>query len=111
MSDHNLVTHEEDFSKKTVSTYLLGIFLALVLTIAAFVLVEKQMLTTMHLYISLAVLAIIQFFVQSVCFLGLNYTRAGRWNVLPYIFAIIIIMILVGGTLWIMYNLNYNMVH
>lgn len=111
MSHHDLAHEGQDFSKKTLSSYVLGILLALVLTVMAFAIVDKQLLTGSAFYLALAVLAIVQFFVQSVCFLGLNYTKEGQWNLLPYVFAIIIIMILVGGTLWIMYNLNYNMMH
>lgn len=110
MSHHDHLAHEgQNFSKKTLSGYVIGIVLAFILTVLAFAVVDKQLLTGSLFYVVLAGLAIVQFFVQSICFLGLNYSKEGQWNLLPYIFAILVIAILVGGTLWIMYNMNYNM--
>lgn len=112
MSDQH--THEIDSygtSKKTLSAYVSGLLLCILLTLAAFALVEKRLFTDTYLYISLATLAIVQLFVQVVCFLRLNANPEGRWNLMPFLVAILLIAILVGGTLWIMYNLNYYMMH
>jgi cytochrome o ubiquinol oxidase operon protein cyoD len=95
--------------QKTIQSYLLGFFLSLLLTLLAFAMVEMHLLTSANLYMSLAGLAILQLLVQSTCFLRLNSSHDGRWNLLPFLFTIFIIVILAGGTLWIMYNLNDNM--
>lgn len=95
--------------QKTLSGYVIGFILSLILTLMAFGMVEMQLLSQSNLYISLSLLAITQLFVQSVCFLRLNASKEGRWNLLPFLFALLIIAILVGGSLWIMYNLNINM--
>jgi cytochrome o ubiquinol oxidase operon protein cyoD len=42
-------------------------------------------------------------------FLHLDTSSTARWNVLAIIFTLIIMVLFVGGTLWIMYNLNYRM--
>lgn len=113
MSHHHEheVALEQGSNKKTLKSYVVGMILCIVLTFAAFGLVEKRLLTDAQLYISLTVLAIAQFFVQSVCFLRLNSSKEGRWNLMPFLFTIFIIAILVGGSLWIMYNLDYNMMN
>jgi cytochrome o ubiquinol oxidase operon protein cyoD len=69
------------------------------------------LLSDINLAISLSILAIMQLLVQCICFLRLNTSKTGRWNVLPFLFTIFIIAIFIGGSLWIMVNLNYNMVH
>jgi len=97
--------------KKTLRAYVTGLFLCLLLTVMAFVITAEKLLSERYLYISLAGLAVIQLYVQAVCFLNLNGSKDGRWNLLPFLFTIFIICILAGGSLWIMYNLDYNMMH
>lgn len=96
-------------SPKTLSAYLVGLVLSFILTTLAFLLVSKHMLSETYLYISVAVLAVLQFCVQSLCFLRLNAGPEGRWNLYPFLFAVFVVFVVIGGSLWIMYNLNYNM--
>src|SRR5690348_8993633 len=108
---HHEAKIEQVSGQKTIQSYVIGFVLCVILTLMAFALVEMRLLTDANLYIALAMLAMAQLFVQSICFLRLNASSEGRWNLLPYLFTILIIAIFVGGSLWIMYNLNYNMVH
>jgi cytochrome o ubiquinol oxidase subunit IV len=104
-------SHEVTRGQKTLSAYVLGFVLSLILTVLAFGCVQLKVLSDAGLYIALTVLALTQLFVQSVCFLRLNTSAEGRWNLLPFLFVILIVAFLVGGTLWIMYNLSYFMNH
>jgi len=45
--------------------------------------------------------------VQMVFFLHIG--RGSRWKLLTFIFTIIVVGIVVIGSIWIMHNLNYNM--
>jgi len=101
----------KDPNLKTFKAYMTGLVLCILLTLAAFGLVEGKLLSDTLLYAALSVLAIAQLFVQSICFLRLNASPVGLWNLMPFIFSIFIVSVLVGGSLWIMYNLNYNMMH
>jgi len=102
-------TLNQGTSKKTIRSYVIGFVLSLLLTVTAFGLVELHVLGSSQLYVILGLLAISQLIVQTVCFIRLNTSRDGLWNLLPFLFALVIITILVGGSLWVMYNLNYNM--
>jgi cytochrome o ubiquinol oxidase operon protein cyoD len=62
--------------------------------------------TEVLVYIILA-LAVVQLVVQSVFFLHVG--RDNKWKLITYLFAILIVLIIVVGSLWIMNNLNYNM--
>lgn len=88
---------------------MIGLFLSLILTFVAFGLVGEHLLKTEALYITITALAIAQLFAQVICFLRLNVTSEGRWNSLAFVFTVLIVGVLVGGSLWIMYNLNVNM--
>ncbi|HEV2613302.1 MAG TPA: cytochrome o ubiquinol oxidase subunit IV [Gammaproteobacteria bacterium] len=111
MSTHADVPVTENYgtSPKTLSAYIIGLFLSLLLTVIAFLLVGKHMLSNSSLYIAVSILAVIQFCVQSLCFLRLNAGPEGRWNLYPFMFAVFVVFVVIGGSLWIMYNLNYNM--
>jgi len=95
--------------KKTLSTYILGYVLCLILTIIPFVMVGKALLHRRELYITLILFAILQLFVQVTFFIRLNTSPKGRLDVMAFLFTILIILVVVVGSLWIMYNLNVNM--
>jgi len=97
--------------RKTLKSYLMGLGLSLLLTLCSFVLVGKHLLPTAYIYVSISILAILQLIAQVIFFLRLNSSEEGKWSLMPFIFTIVIVGILVGGSLWIMINLNYNMVH
>lgn len=100
-----------DANQKNIQSYVIGLGLSLLLTFAAFALVQLHLVSAPNTYIGVSLLAVTQLIVQSICFLRMNTSAEGRWNLLPFLFSIFIIAILVGGSLWIMYNLNYNMMH
>jgi cytochrome o ubiquinol oxidase operon protein cyoD len=93
----------------TISTYVIGFILSLVLTLTAFLIVSKHGIHGNALIFSLAGLALIQFLVQLVFFLHMDSEPKPRWNLTALFFAVTVIVILVAGSLWIMYHLNYNM--
>ncbi|MCX7121014.1 MAG: cytochrome o ubiquinol oxidase subunit IV [Gammaproteobacteria bacterium] len=94
---------------KTLKSYMIGLVLSLILTLTAFFCVSAHLLPNRDLFILITALAIAQLFTQVICFLRLNMSDEGRWNSLAFMFTFIIVFVLVGGSLWIMYNLNYNM--
>ncbi len=111
MSQYQEIKRENGRNQKTLQGYVVGFVLSVILTLIAFGLVELRALTDTNLYIVLAVLSVAQLFVQSICFLRLNMSEEGQWNLMPFLFTILIIAVLVSGSLWIMYNLNYNMMN
>lgn len=96
---------------KTLKAYMIGLVLSLLFTGASFGIVTDHRLSVSMLYILLAVFAVCQLVAQVVYFLRLNTTKEGNWNTMPFLFTILIVLVLVAGSLWIMYNLNYNMMH
>lgn len=89
-------------------SYIIGFILALILTNIAFIVVSTKTFTGWALVSILAVLAILQLWVQLRFFLHLGRESDSRWNLLMFLFAALVVCILVFGSLWIMKNLSYH---
>lgn len=98
--------------QKSFVLSLVGLILSVILTYVAFHVVEAHTLSTDALYIVVVGCGILQLLVQIFCFLRLKGPKEDRrWNGVALLFTLIVMVIVVGGSLWIMYNLNYNMMH
>lgn len=101
----------EQRGMKSLRIYVIGFFLSLMLTLISFALAGWHLMSMLSLYFCLMLLAVIQLLVQVVCFLRLNAGAEGRWNLMAFLFTVLIVLVIVIGSLWIMFNLNYNMMH
>lgn len=93
----------------TLKSYIVGFILSIVLTIIPYLIVVDHMLIGNALLLTVVGLAVLQLLVQLVFFLHLSTASEQRWNLMTFMFTVLILAILVVGTLWIMWNLNYNM--
>lgn len=109
--------------------YLWGFFLALLLTVLAFGLVmagsdapfggvelvlenvRGKALQLPHglLVCGVLGLAVLQLLIHLHYFLHLDFSRKQRWNLLSLLFATLLLGIMAGGTVWVLYSLNYLM--
>ena len=96
---------------KTVKAYMIGLLLSLLFTFASFWIVTDHRLSQETLFILLSIFAIAQLIAQVVYFLRFNMSPDGQWSTTPFLFTILIVLVLVFGSLWIMFNLNYYMVN
>lgn len=112
---HDSTVSDESISgnkEKTVGLYLVGYVVSLVLTLLAFGFVYYKTFNATVLVAWITVMAFVQALVQICCFLRLNIqSPSARWNFTAFLFTILVIVVVVAGTIWIMYNLNYRMVH
>jgi cytochrome o ubiquinol oxidase subunit IV len=99
-------------TKKKLTRYVFGFVLSLVLTLVAFGAVAGAVLPGIEqgwIVAFLLVLATAQLAVQLILFLHLGEEPSPKWNLLAFCFAVLIVGIVVGGSLWIMNHLNHNM--
>lgn len=94
----------------SIRTYLIGFLLSVVLTAIPFWLVMTGALgNTQATAIAIIAMAVVQILVHTVCFLHVNTRAEGGWTLLAYAFTAVIVLIVIAGSLWIMYHLNSNM--
>ena len=90
--------------------YLTGFVLAAILTIIPFWLVMGRPLDSTTLTILLVLgLAAVQIVVHMIYFLHLDTRSEQGWNMLAFIFTIVLVVIVLGASIWVMYNENANM--
>jgi cytochrome o ubiquinol oxidase operon protein cyoD len=95
--------------KGTTKSYLAGFFISILLTMAAYLVVSKSLLGGWALYTTIAFLALIQAWVQLSIFLNLGKEGKPHWNLILFLFTVSVTVILVFLSLWIMNELNYNL--
>ncbi|MBK5415713.1 cytochrome o ubiquinol oxidase subunit IV [Pseudomonas sp. TH31] len=103
-SNHGHGSHDD--SHGSVKSYAIGFILSVILTIIPFGLVMYPSLPKVWtLWIVLA-FAVIQVLVHLVYFLHLDRSAAQRNNVIAFVFAAMVIVLLVGLSLWIMFSIH-----
>jgi cytochrome o ubiquinol oxidase operon protein cyoD len=101
--------HAEGSAGLRVLGYLTGLGLALLLTVTSFFVAGTDLVWGPSIPVALVVLAIAQMGVHLVFFLHITTGPDNTNNVLALAFGILIVILVMGGSLWIMANLNHNM--
>jgi cytochrome o ubiquinol oxidase operon protein cyoD len=102
--DEPSVDHAEN-----IGTYLVGLGLATLLTIVSFFVARTTLVWHPSIPVALIVLAIAQMGVHLVFFLHLTTGPDNVNNVMALAFGVLIVLLVLTGSLWIMWHLNHNM--
>ena len=93
----------------SVTSYSIGFALSIILTLLAYGIAKYSIFEAGALTVGVMVLAVSQLYVQLHFFIHLGQEQKPRWSVQLFAFMITTIVIIVFGSLWIMNNLDYNM--
>jgi len=105
--DHD---HDDVGYHATVKGYLIGFLLSVILTAIPFFLVmTKSIASSQAMGIVLLIFAAVQIVVHMVYFLHMNSKVEGGWSMLSLIFTIAVVVIMLAGSIWVMFHLNSNM--
>ncbi|WP_339386520.1 cytochrome o ubiquinol oxidase subunit IV [Vibrio caribbeanicus] len=92
------------------SDYVKGFVASLILTVIPFYLAYTKALPNSVTYALLFGCAIVQILVHFKYFLHMEAkTSEGQWNIVSLAFTAIIVLILIAGSVWIIYNMTANM--
>ncbi|MBU0526495.1 MAG: cytochrome o ubiquinol oxidase subunit IV [Pseudomonas mandelii] len=95
-----------DAGHGSVKSYAIGFILSVILTVIPFALVMYPTLPKSITLMIVLAFAVIQVLVHLVYFLHLDRSAAQRNNVIAFVFAAIVIVLLVGLSLWIMFSIH-----
>jgi cytochrome o ubiquinol oxidase operon protein cyoD len=102
--------HTSSQSQGSRRGYLVGFALSVVLTAIPFWLVMTGVLASVSATaITIFALAAVQIVVHVAFFLHLDTRSEGGWTLLAFAFTLVIVVITIGGSIWVMYHLNTNM--
>ncbi|MBI3236261.1 MAG: cytochrome o ubiquinol oxidase subunit IV [Chlamydiales bacterium] len=87
----------------------LGFILSLIITLAAYRIVIEGHLAGSNLLITLYGIGIAQAILQLIFFLHLGLESKPHWNMITFLLTVLVIVIVIGGSIWIMNNLDYNL--
>lgn len=102
--------HDEHANHGSLKSYAIGFVLSVILTAIPFWLVmgkviEKSSTTA----IVILGFAAVQVVVHMIYFLHMNTKVEGGWSMLAMVFTIVVVVIMLAGSIWVMYHLNHNM--
>jgi cytochrome o ubiquinol oxidase operon protein cyoD len=89
--------------------YVAGLGLAILLTATSFFIAGTDLVWQPSIPVAIIVLAIAQMGVHLVFFLHITTGADNTNNILALAFGLLIVFLVIGGSLWIMANLNHNM--
>jgi cytochrome o ubiquinol oxidase subunit IV len=101
------VEHEEPTAN--VLSYTVGLALAVLATIVSFVVAQTNLLWPPGVAVGLIVLAFAQIGVHLVFFLHLGSGPDHTNNVVALAFGLLIVFLVITGSVWIIANLNANL--
>ncbi|GAB4189984.1 MAG: cytochrome o ubiquinol oxidase subunit IV [Simkaniaceae bacterium] len=84
----------------------LGFTFSFILITTAYRLVTKLHLTDRALIFSLMSIAVVQAVLQLIFFLHLGMHKKNNWYLLTFLLTVLIIVIVVTGSIWIMYHIG-----
>jgi cytochrome o ubiquinol oxidase operon protein cyoD len=112
---HGLESEDDDMGgasddrSGSLGAYVLGLSLAILLTIASFWVAKTDLIYGPGIPVALATLAVAQMGIHLVFFLHLTTAPDNTNNVLALAFGLLIVGLVVFGSVWIMAHLNYNL--
>ena len=112
--------HEHPFDDRTpgvedyeptasYASYTAGLGLAIAATIVSFIVSQTNLLWPPGIPVGLVVLAFAQIGVHLVFFLHLGSGSENTNNILALAFGVLVVFLVIGGSIWIIANLNENM--
>lgn len=104
-SDH----HAAELPHASLRDYAIGFGLSVILTAIPFWLVMARPLEAGPTIAIVLAFAVIQIIVHMVYFLHMSPKAEDGWTLTSLVFTIIVIVIMLAGSIWVMYHLNTNM--
>jgi cytochrome o ubiquinol oxidase operon protein cyoD len=102
--------HDDEGGHGSLKDYAIGFVLSVILTAIPFWLVMAKVFdkssTTAAVILAFAAVQVV---VHMVYFLHMNGKAEGGWSLLATMFTLVLLVIVLAGSIWVMYHMNVNM--
>jgi len=92
----------------TLKSYAIGFLSSIILTASSFLLVIARPFSNQNIINTIIALAIVQGIFQLLFFLHVGQEAKPRWESVIFYFMILVMIIIVIGSLWIIFDLDYR---
>lgn len=99
---------QENIQHITTKNYIIGFIGSLLLTLGSYLLVTNEVFSARVTFFVIIVFALEQFILQVFLFLHLGQEKKPKFNTAIFLYMAMTVIVIVIGTMWIMYNLDYN---
>ncbi len=90
--------------------YVIGFLLSVLLTAIPFGLVMSGIIADPRWTVGVVMAcAVVQIVVHMIFFLHMNARSENGWTLMALIFTVVIVVIVLAGSLWVMFHMNQNM--
>ncbi len=100
------ITHP---SNKSFKPLIVGFIISVLLTTAAYLFAQKHLFNSWSLILMVVGFGCLQAVIQLYFFFHLGIESKPRWNMMTFLFTVLVIFIVIAGSVWIMRNLDYNL--
>lgn len=90
----------------SLKAYIIGFAASFILTCTSFLLVVTNLLPGSYLPHALIGLALTQAVIQLIFFLHVGQEDKPKWETLTFAFMVLVLLVILIGTLWIMFDLD-----
>jgi cytochrome o ubiquinol oxidase operon protein cyoD len=94
----------------SIRSYVIGYVISLLLCLGSYWMVDQKILNGWALATTLLTLTFFQAAAQFIFFLNLGKEPKPAWNLIAFVFMLVLLLIIVIGSLLIMYSLDYRMI-
>ncbi len=102
-------SHGIEIPHASYRDYATGFGLSVILTAIPFALVMTGALSAPVTAVVIMGFAVVQIIVHMVYFLHMSPRAEGGWTLTSLVFTLIVVVIMLSGSVWVMSNLNANM--
>ena len=106
--DHD-AGHGDEEAHGSRKGYWIGFVLAAILTAIPFWLVMTNPLSNQATALVIMAFAVVQIVVHMIFFLHMNGKSEGGWTMTALVFTVVVVVIVLAGSLWVMYHMNTSM--
>ena len=106
------IGHHEHEAHGSMRDYVIGFVLSVILTAIPFWLVMGGVIADKSTTVLVvAAFAAVQVVVHMIYFLHMNSRVEGGWSFMAMMLTIVLVVIVLSGSMWVMYHLNANMTY
>ncbi|MFC4812574.1 cytochrome o ubiquinol oxidase subunit IV [Paenibacillus sp. GCM10023250] len=94
--------HDDHENHGSLKAYVIGFILSIVLTVIPLLIVFETSMNKTGVIVTIITMAVIQLIVQLFFFMHIREGEGPKYNVMALILGLFIVVVIVGGSVWIM---------